>query len=208
MPGWLFVYPLLGAWLVEASARGFNARKWATWSVALLGAIALAIGSQAATGWIERLGWAPSGVTDPTREAVDWDALKASPLLGGQGGTPPAFVLSNHWSEAGKMALALGAQMPVIVSPDDPRGIAFLQDPAAFIGKDAVIIVPINQILTAPDVFRSYFDELGPPQKVSIGRAGMDEVDLALIPAHRLTRPLPLPYPRRAAPGPSAKAQP
>jgi hypothetical protein len=139
---------------------------------------------------------------------LNWDALKDSPLLGAAGGKPPGFVLSNHWSEAGKMALALGAKMPVIVSPDDPRGIAFLQDPAAFVGKDAVIIVPINQISTLPDVFRSYFEELGPPQKVSIGRDGMDEVDLALFPAHRLTQPLPLPYPRRAVANPSPKASP
>jgi hypothetical protein len=208
MPGWFFVYPLLGAWLVEAAARGFNIRKWAIWSGALLGMVAAAIGSQAATGWVERLGLLPAGVTDPTRETLNWDALKASPLLGAQGGTKPAFVLSNHWSEAGKMALALGPRMPVIVSPDDPRGIAFLQDPAAFVGKDAVIIVPINQISTLPDVFRSYFEELGPPQRLSVGRGGMDELDLALFPAHRLTQPLPLPYPRRAVANPSPKASP
>jgi Dolichyl-phosphate-mannose-protein mannosyltransferase len=206
MPGWLFVYPLLGAWLVERAARGFNLRRWAIWSAALLAALGVAIGSQAATGWVERLGLLPASVTDPTREALNWDALKASPLLGGEGGKLPGFVLSNHWSEAGKMALALGAKMPVIVSPDDPRGIAFLQDPAAYVGRDAVIIVPINQISTLPDVFRAYFEELGPPQKVSIGRGGMDELDLALFPAHRLTQPLPLPYPRRAAADPSPKA--
>ena len=208
MPGWFFVYPLLGVWLVEAAARGFALRKWAIWSAALLAVAAIAIGSQAATGWVERLGLLPPGVTDPTRETLNWDALKASPLLGGQGGKAPAFVLSNHWSEAGKMALALGAKMPVIVSPDDPRGIAFLQNPDAFVGKDAVIIVPINQISTIPDVFRSYFEELGPPQKVSIGRGGMDELDLVLFPAHRLTQPLPLPYPRRIAAPPSSKASP
>jgi hypothetical protein len=208
MPGWFFVYPLLGAWLVEAAARGFALRKWAIWSAALLAAAGVAIGSQAATGWVERFGLLPASVTDPTRETLNWDALKASPLLGAQGGKAPAFVLSNHWSEAGKMALALGAKMPVIVSPDDPRGIAFLQDPAAFVGKDAVIIVPINQISTIPDVFRSYFEELGPPQKVSIGRGGMDELDLVLFPAHRLMQPLPLPYPRRAAATPSSKASP
>jgi hypothetical protein len=208
MPGWFFVYPLLGVWLVEAEARGFALRKWAIWSAALLAMVGAAIGSQAATGWVERLGLLPAGVSDPTRETLNWDALKDSPLLGAEGGKPPGFVLSNHWSEAGKMALALGAKMPVIVSPDDPRGIAFLQDPAAFVGKDAVIIVPINQISTLPDVFRSYFEELGPPQKVSIGRDGMDEVDLALFPAHRLTQPLPLPYPRRAVANPSPKASP
>lgn len=208
MPGWFFVYPFLGVWLVEASGRGFNLRKWAIWSAASLGAIALLIASQTATGWIERLGLAPRGIVDPTREALNWDALKDSPLLGAHGGVKPAFVLSTHWSEAGKMALALGPKMPVIVYPDDPRGIAFLQDPASFVGKDAVIIVPANQIGSAPDTFRPFFADIGAAQNVVIGRAGMDEIDLIVIPAHHLTRPLPLPYPRRAVSSPSSKASP
>jgi hypothetical protein len=209
MPGWLFVYPFLGVWLVEAAARGFNLRRWAVWSAGLLGAIALLAGSQAATGWVERLVSLPRGVVDPTREALNWDALNASPLLSPQGDAAPAFVLSTHWSEAGKIALALGADMPVIVYPDDPRGIAFLTDPAAFVGKDAVIIVPQNQISSASTVFRPFFADLGAPQPVAIGRGGMDEIDLVLIPARGLTRPLPLPYPQRAAlTGPTAKAPP
>jgi Dolichyl-phosphate-mannose-protein mannosyltransferase len=208
MPGWFFVYPLLGAWIVEAIARGFNARKWAIWSSALIGVVVLAIGAQGATGWIERSGWLPRGVSDPTREALNWDALNASPLLSARDDAAPSFVLSDHWSAAGKMAVALGPRMPVIVYSEDPRGFAFLQDPAAFVGKDAVIIVPINQIESAPVSFRPFFAELGSPQRVSIGRAGMDELDLALIPAHGLTRPLPLPYPPRAASSPSPKATP
>jgi hypothetical protein len=208
MPGWFFVYPLMGVWLVEASARGFNMRKWAVWSTALVGAVALVVGSQTVTGWIERFSLLPPGVSDPTREALDWDDLNASPLLGARGGTMPAFVLSNHWSEAGKMAVALGARMPVIVYSEDPRGMAFLEDPAAFVGKDAVIIVPQNQISSAPDAFRPFFASLGAPQRVAIGRAGMDEIDLALFPAHGLTQPFPLPYPRRTSASPSPKASP
>jgi hypothetical protein len=208
MPGWLFAYPLLGAWIVAAAARGFNARRWAIWSSGLIGVVVLAIGSQATTGWIERAGWLPRGVADPTREALNWDALNASPLLSARDNGAPAFVLSDHWSAAGKMAVALGPRMPVIVYSEDPRGFAFLQDPAAFVGKDAIIIVPINQIESAPASFQPFFAEFGAPQRVSIGRAGMDELDLALIPAHGLTRPLPLPYPPRAASSPSPKATP
>ena len=86
--------------------------------------------------------------------------------------------------------------MPVIVYSDDPRGIAFLDNSAAFVGKDAVIVVPQSQVSSTLAAFRPFFSELGAPQQIALGRAGMDEIDLALIPAHGLTRPFPLPYPR------------
>jgi hypothetical protein len=43
-----------------------------------------------------------------------------------------------------------------------------------------------------------YFASLGEPQSLNLGRGGRDEIDLALVPAQRLLRPYPLPYPRRS----------
>jgi len=196
MPGWFFVYPLLGAWLSEGWARRADLRRWAIGSTALLGAVALALAAHAATGWITRLIPLPRGVVDSTREALGWDRLALSPLLDGRDETGPAFVVSTKWSEGGKMAMAFGPTMPVIVYSDDPRGMAFLDDSARFVAKDAVIIVQQSKLSSVAATFQPFFASLGEPQSVTLGRRGMDEIDLALIPAHGLTRPFPLPYPR------------
>jgi len=196
MPGWFFVYPLLGAWLSEGWAKRADLRRWAIGSTVLLGAAMAVLAAQAATGWITRLIPLPPGSVDPTLEALGWDRLALSPLLDGRDGAAPAFVVSTKWSEGGKIAIALGPTMPVIVYSDDPRGMAFLDDSSRFVTKDAVIIVPQRKLSSVPETFRPFFASLGEPQSVTLGRRGMAEIDLALIPAHGLTRPFPLPYPR------------
>ena len=196
MPGWFFLYPLLGAWLADGSARRFNRRAWAIGSATLLMATVLLLAWQTKTGWIERLLALPQGAVDPTLEALSWRRLTASPLLGAQGGATPAFVVSTKWSEGGKIALALGPGMPEKVYSDDPRGMAFLDDSARFVGKDAVIIVPQSKLSAVAATFQPFFASLGEPQIMTLGRRGMAEINLALVPAHGLTRPFPLPYPR------------
>jgi hypothetical protein len=194
MPGWFFAYPLLGAWLVEASARGFRARRWAVSSAALLATMAILVVSQVATGWIERLGLLPRGVHDPTGDMLSWAGLNGSPLLGAESNA--AFVIASSWSEAGRIGLGLGPRMPVTVFSNDPRGIAFLTDLATFVGKDAVIVVQRWKGMPNLDQYRPYFERLDAPQAFTIGRGGAHETDFVLVPAHRLIRPFPLPYPR------------
>jgi hypothetical protein len=196
MPGWFFVFPLLGAWLSEGWAKSADLRRWAIASTALLGAVALALAAQAATGWITRLIPLPLGAVDPTLEALGWDRLALSPLLDGRDGTAPAFVVSTKWSDGGKIAMALGPTMPVIIYSDDRRRMDILDDSANFVGKDAVIIVPQRKLSSVAATFQPFFVSLGEPQRVTLGRRGMDEIDLALISAHGLTQPFPLPYPR------------
>jgi 4-amino-4-deoxy-L-arabinose transferase-like glycosyltransferase len=196
MPGWFFAYPLLGVWFSDGWARRFNLRAWAFASAALLGAIAIILVSHAATGWLLKVLALPHGVVDPTLEALNWNNLAKSSLLDPHGASPPAFVVSTKWSEGGKIALALGPDMPISVYSDDPRGMAFLDESASLVGKDAVIIVPKARLASVTPIFQPFFASLGPPQNVALGRSGADEIDLALIPAHGLTRAFPLPYPR------------
>jgi hypothetical protein len=193
MPGWFFAYPLLGAWIAETR---FNWRAWALASTAALALVAGLAAAEARTGFlvhfIPRLG----GGADPTLEALNWSELRRSPLI--KEGRPP-FVVATKWVEAGKIAEALGPQTPVLVFSNDPHGFAFLHDPAAFIGKDAVIIVARKRSAEAVAALAPYFARLGEPQFLSLGRGGMDEIELALIPAQNLRRAYPLPYPPRLA---------
>ena len=191
MPGWFFAFPLMGAWLGEPWAARYRLGRWATVSAGLAGAIVILIVSQAATGWVTRLLPLRAGVVDPTLETLDWGALRTAPALRDDA----AFVVATKWMEGGKIALALGPPTPVLVFSDDPRGMAFLEDSARFVGRDGVIVVPEKRLDETLAQLRPYFLRLDSPQSLALGRAGRDEIPLALIGAHGLTRAFPVPYP-------------
>jgi hypothetical protein len=190
MPGWLFVYPLLGAGLANTFfARG----AWAIGSAAGLGLVAGLALFEARTGYAARL--APQFFTaDPTLESLNWSPLREQSLLAGKDAA--AFVVATKWTEAGKIAQALGPATPVLTFCEDPRGFAFLDDSAAFLHKDAVIIVARKRLTETIAALAPYFASIGDAQYVSLGRSGIDEIDLALVPARDLLRPYPLPYGR------------
>ncbi len=191
MPGWLFVYPLLGAWLAESRAAAANLRKWAIAAAAALAALAVLVVGQAATGFATRLVPLGSGAVDPTLETLDWGGLREAPAI-----RSAAFVVATKWMDGGKIGLALGPDKPVLVFSDDPRGIAFLSDSADFVGRDAAIVVAWDRREAAEARLAPYFADFDAPQQVMLRRGGRDEIALAVIPARGLTRAFPLPYRR------------
>ena len=188
-PGWLLVYPLLGAWLAHSRAAAPRLRTWAVVAAALLAALAVAIAGQAATGFADRL--FPAGAADPTLETLDWGALRDAPAI-----READFVVTVKWMDGGKVGLALGPTKPVFVFSDDPRGIAFLADSADFVGRDGAIVVPWDRREATEARLAPYFASFGPPQRIALRRGGRDEIALAVVPARGLTRAFPLPYPR------------
>ncbi|MBV8473310.1 MAG: glycosyltransferase family 39 protein [Hyphomicrobiales bacterium] len=192
MPGWFFVFPLLGAWLGEPWAARFRLQRWGVALVALTGVVAVASVTQVSTGWATRLFPLPRGAADPTLEMLDWRPLREAPLLSAH----PAFVVSMRWAEAGKIGLALGPGQPILISSGDPRGMAFLDSSARYLGRDGVVVVPARRLSETLDALQPYFERFDPPQTATLRRDGADEIELALIPAHNLTRAFALPYPR------------
>ena len=193
MPGWFFAFPLAGAFVADGWARRFDLRPWAIGACAALALIATLFVAQARTGWITQWLSLPAGAVDPTIETLDWNALRASPMFAG---AKPAFVVSLKWSDAGKIALALGPQTPVLIYSDDPRGIAFLDRPSNHLGQDGVIVAPRFKRDFVYAALAPYFDALEPAQEIAVERGGEPIIPLVLIPARGLTRPWPLPYPR------------
>ena len=191
MPGWFFAFPLMGAWIRQLRVSASALRKSALVSSLLLAA---AVGSallQASTGWPLAGLTAGSRIADPTLEAFAWSDLAKAPIFD----PAPSFVVATKWSEAGKIALALGPRFPVFVLSTDPRGWAFLDDSASYLGRSGVIVTPVADLSAALDVAAPYFTRLGPPRFQTLARHGAAAVELALIPAAGLTRSLPVPYP-------------
>jgi hypothetical protein len=190
MPGWFFAFPLAGAWLDERASEG-RLERWAIASAALLALIAVVAASEADTGWLPRLMPQRAMRGDPLLESFAWRDLRQAPLLAAK----PAFVLAMQWSDAGKIAIALGPETPVLTLSDDPRGMAYLYDSADFIGKDGVLIAPKARAEAAIAAAKPYFAAIGTPERSAIGRLGRPEIPFELVPLRGLTRALPMPYP-------------
>jgi hypothetical protein len=191
MPGWFFAFALMGAWVKHIGVSAGALRRWAFVSSVLLAAIAGAAILQASTGWPWLALTAGSRLADPMLEAFEWRDLRKAPIFD----LAPSFVVSTKWSDAGKIALALGPRIPVFVLSGDPRGWTFLDESAIAVGRSGVIVTPASDLWPTLAAAGPYFAALGQPQFQTLGRRGQAEIELALIPASGLTRRLPMPYP-------------
>ena len=191
MPGWFFAFPLMGVWLHEFGVSATALRRSAIASSVLLAAIAGVAILEASTGWPWTAVAAGSRIADPMLESFAWSDLRKAPILD----PAPSFVVAMKWSDAGKIALALGPQTPVFVLSNDPRGWAFVDESASFVGRNGIIVTPAADLKASLGAAKPYFAELGQPQFQTLARDGAAAVELALIPAIGLTRRLPMPYP-------------
>jgi 4-amino-4-deoxy-L-arabinose transferase-like glycosyltransferase len=188
MPGWLLLFPLLGAALAR-SVRTWPVR-WAWASGAALALIWVLAASDAATAWIKDA--IPGLKADPTAEAMDWRRLRVE--LDRRGLLKPgAFVAAAEWNEAGKIDQAVGDVLPVLVFNRDPREYAFRTPSSAYLHHDALIIGKPNTVKQELGRIAPHFAALTPLPDVTVGRGGKDEITLSVIAAHDLTSPYPLP---------------
>ena len=194
MPGWFFAFALMGGWINELGVSARALRRWAFAASALLAAIAGVAAMQALTGLPWVIVTPGSRFPDPMLEGFEWRDLKNAPIFD----QAPSFVVATKWSDAGKIALALGPQIPVFVLSNDPRGWAFLDDSERYVGQEGVIVTPAAEVASTAATAHPLFAELGQPQLYALGRRGRHEITLALIPARGLTHRLSMPYPGAA----------
>jgi hypothetical protein len=188
MPGWLLLFPLLGAAL--AGSLKTWPKRWAWISGVLLVLLWGVAASDAATAWIKDV--APKMKTDPTAEAMSWSRLRTE--LGQQGPLKPGtFVVSAEWNEAGKIDQAVGDTMPVLVFNGDPREYAFRTPSSAYLHHDALIIGRPTTVKQELAKIAPHFASLSAPETVTVGRGDKAEITLTVIRAHDLTSPYPLP---------------
>ena len=193
MPGWLMLYPLLGAWLAAAAHRATWPRRWALASgAALIGLVFLAVG-HAATG-LGRV-WFPGLLAkDPTLEALEWTSLRQELQARGLLDHPGLFVLAPHWITGGKLDHGLSGALPVVVFGPDQRHFAFRQDLGLLVGRDALIMGPEAQVTRVLPALADYFDHLEELPPLALGRGGRPEVALRLFLGRRLRQTPPAAY--------------
>ncbi|HUN26865.1 MAG TPA: glycosyltransferase family 39 protein [Steroidobacteraceae bacterium] len=183
--GWVFGFPLLGAWLAQIERTRPRLVRGCT--IGTAGVLALVItvaGTQAATGWLDPL-YPRLAHNDPTVDLVDWRTLRAQlaarNLLG-----PGALIGAVSWIDAGKIDYALGGSVPVLCLSQDPRGFAYLRDLGKFAGRRVLVIANARRVnwrtLAAP-----YFRRIEPVGEIEVRRGARPVVRLQLAQGIGLT---------------------
>jgi Dolichyl-phosphate-mannose-protein mannosyltransferase len=184
MPGWFFVFPLLGLWLVDNPDAKPSPSAWAGWCAALAVVLALGLGAIGATGVLTRLGVPPKA--DPTLDALNWTELRPELIARGAGQPNGPVVAGLTWNEGGKIDLAVGDIAPVTVLGPDPRGFGYRQDIRRFSGRDVLIVALAGTYARQEAALASQFDVVGEPEKATVGRMGRPELDLVIVRARGL----------------------
>ncbi len=163
-PGYLLMFPLLGALLATWDGRLLRRL---TAGTALLLLAALAVVS------LEVRTHALGLKNDPALQAVDWTALR--PALAARG-LLNGVIAAPNWSDMGKIDYGIGPGATVICLNTDARQYKFTQGAAAHLGQDILIIAPRQDATRIAAAYGAVFDSIEtlPPLTADLpGRPGM-----------------------------------
>lgn len=201
MPGWLFVFPILGAWMADLTTHG---RRWpvhlARFSAGLVAVLVIALAAIMNSTFVDTMltkstdAFAQRGALAPLiNEGADWKGLDTALSEKGLAPSDGRFVVALKWHEAARIGAVLSPEIPVTVFDTDARGFAFLVDQSTLTAKDAVVITRADDA-GAIARLNVFFDKVDPPQPITLMVAGGVPFQLVATLAHGLKTPYPLPY--------------
>ena len=176
-PGYLMLFPLLGAALARWRWRGLVPLTLATAALVVSGV--LAAGAQSRWNWLPLVGvtWAAD------QEAVDWTSLRPAlaPWL-----RDGAVLGTVRWHDAGKLAYAMGPGAAVICLNPDAREFGLVAPLAPWAGHDVLIVAPRLTLTQARAWFGGRFDAIEQLPPASLDHAGLPIMPVPLFLGHRL----------------------
>lgn len=169
-PGYLMLFPVLGAWLADTGPAW--PRRGLVASAVLIAVMVLAGGAQARWNWWAALvgDFAPG--KDPFLEALDWTDLGPQLSARGLDGPDGPVIAGIRWHDAGKLGYALGRDRPVICLGDDPRQFGVTSPAAAQAGRDVLILAPRGTLARIRDGYGRWFEGVEEVAPFEIRHAG------------------------------------
>lgn len=195
-PGWLFMFPALGAAVADRLERGEpRARRWLVGSVVGYLVLVAVLASQSATGWLARAVPAAFAKGDPTIDLLDWREVR--PVLDAKGWLPRGgFVAAPSWIQAGKAAIGVGPDWPVLCLCSDPHHFRYTQDERAWLGHDAVLLVKHKEGDDVVAKFSPYFASVTLVGNVPLHRHGHEAMVVDVYAAANFRKLYPTDQPR------------
>ncbi len=139
-PGYLMLFPLLGAAVERHLAAGSRAiRPWLLFTAGFVLVGAALVGADARFNLL-----APflSPGHDPALQIVDWRSLRRDLAQRHLLGRPGLVIGAVRWSDAAKIDYALGGASPVVVLGSEPHEYGLIHPLARYRGDDVLIIAP------------------------------------------------------------------
>ena len=133
-PGYLMLFPLLGAWAERRTVPLLRRGIGATAVLLVLAGVVLV--TEARVNLL-----APFGV-DPGLQATDWTVLRVQLATRGLLDRPNTVVAATNWADAGKLSYGLGGGIRVLCLSDDARQFAMSGDRWPTRDQDVLLIGP------------------------------------------------------------------
>ncbi|MDE2199199.1 MAG: glycosyltransferase family 39 protein [Rhodospirillales bacterium] len=179
-PGYLFLFPLLGARLARWPVPLLRRVAGATAGLLVLGLVLVA--TEVRLNWLAVL--APG--LDPGMQAVDWTPLGAA--LAARGLPGDAVLAGTGWSQTGKIDYALGGRFKVLCLNTDAREYALLTSPAESLGRDVLIITPREDSAALAAAYRPLFATVTPLAPAVLHFPFRGDIRFSLLLGHDLRR--------------------
>ncbi len=183
-PGYLMLFPLLGEWVARHIGNG-HVRRTVIGTAAALVAIVVLVGVQVRTDWLHPIVAAFAHGQDPDLQGIDWTSLRPELAARGLLDRPGLVVAATNWRDAGKIAYALGPDVPVICLNTDAREFGFGLTPSDVIGKDVLILAPEHADRVPAD-YGGIFAAIAPLPPMVIRHAGHAIGTVAVFLGHHL----------------------
>jgi 4-amino-4-deoxy-L-arabinose transferase-like glycosyltransferase len=182
MPGWLFVFPALGAGAAKlALVRPRLMRSAACVAAAMLLVLIAAFGAEARTGWLVAGDSVRYTHNDPTVDLLDWTALQPALSRRGFPNAQAPAIAAVQWMDAGKLNYAMGRKVPVLCLCADPQEFRYLEKLNRFAGKDIIIVGAHRPPSEMARDLDGRFARLETLRPIVLRRAGRPAVELTVM---------------------------
>ncbi len=179
MPGYLFLFPLLGA---EIDA-GMSNRRWFQVGLGMAGTVlALALlltASEIRFAWVEALQPSFAWQNRLLQETSDWNEVRNAVVARGLDRNA-GFVSGTKWNTTAKLDYALAGVLPVRCVCREPHEYAYRDDLRSLRNQSGLIIGPDLTLEQARTLYGSSFETLAPLEPIVLEHAGYPVTKLSV----------------------------
>ncbi len=186
MPGWLFVFPLLGAEIVQTTSF-WRKRAWhtAVWTAVILVTAIAVLVAEVRLGLYSRVSaWlfpsAQVDVRDPTFGLFEWDGLEALLRRNGLLDDSIKFIATIHWHHTARVGYVMGRQYPVICIDRDTRHFGLVHDLPAFRNASGLLIDLAGIVDGSAKLVDGRFERRGPRMLLDLSRGARPPLRLSV----------------------------
>ncbi|MDD2876245.1 MAG: glycosyltransferase family 39 protein [Acidiphilium sp.] len=186
-PGYLMLFPLLGDWMTRVSETSRRWIKSIAWGTAALLTLAVAfIGAELNFGIVPGFNARFALGHSPELQAIDWTSFRTSLAKRGDLARPNLAIAALRWFDAGKIAYALGPDVPVTVFEGDKHEFGITTPPQSLIGDNILIAaMPGDEA----DIMKRYarrFQSISVVKPIDITHRGHVLLQIPMLLGHHL----------------------